>query len=62
MSLARPSIDDLHAVVQRLPAEMRTEPTGRVIGVFIAVIAHFFGRVCSAYVIRHCGRKGRALI
>jgi len=38
MSLPRLSVDNLHAVVARLPAEMRAEPGGRVIGVANAVI------------------------
>src|ERR1700692_1702455 len=43
MPLPRLSLDDLHDVVPRLPAEMQADPAGRVIGVHSSVIAHFFG-------------------
>jgi hypothetical protein len=47
------SVDDLHAVVSRLPEEMRMAPGGRVIGVANAVIAHFLGADWFAAHIRH---------
>ena len=53
MSLPRIRIDDLHAAVQRLPAEMRMDPGGRVIGVANTVIAHFFGVDWFTAHIRH---------
>ena len=52
-ALPRLTIMDLHAVVPRLPAEMRAEPGGRVIGVANTVIAHFFGSDWFGAHIRH---------
>ena len=57
MPLLSITVDDLHAAVQRLPADMRAEPGGRVIGVANTVIAHFFGVEWFSMHIRHDSPK-----
>jgi len=43
MDPKRITVDMLHAEVARFPTEMRDNPAGRVFGVAITVIEHFFG-------------------
>jgi hypothetical protein len=58
-AIPRLTVDDLNGVVARLPAEMQSEPSGRVIGVANSIIAHFLGRDWFARHIRHdAARRG----